>query len=279
MSDAANAESGFRVRLEEISWPHEVALRESEVLLEVLPARVSMLSRGRNAWRSTWVRHYQGPTAMFSTVESAKSAAEPLRGPGNVFYIAEAPALVLRGIRLSCVLVDFHADNSFGKYMGASVRAGQGRLRPGMLLRQAVAGFNHQSGNWVGPLPSKHSLRTGQVRDVRNSEALAGRRLLARSSFAQGVNYRLGWDLQPTRFSRRGVNAVVKAFAALATEIPGYEDLLQSARSIEAAQPDRTDFKEYLRLREEPVAARTKVAELVAHADDTYSRSSHEGAK
>lgn len=113
--------------VQQIDWQRLSDLGSSEVLTELGAARIAMLIRGRNAWHSTRVRHYQGPTAMYTTARSAQLAAERRRERGSYFYVIEVPALVLRGFRFTALQVEFRPRDPFRGYLGVS----QGELLPG----------------------------------------------------------------------------------------------------------------------------------------------------
>ena len=261
------------MRVESIDWAELRQFGASERLLEVLPARVAMLSRGRNAWRSNWIETYQGETAMFSNSESARLAAEPLRGPGNVFYVNDAPALVLRGVRVSCVLVDFHPDNPFGRYTGLGKRGPRSGLYPGIPLTQAILTFRNLSGCWSGPTPSEHSLRSGRLNDVRNLTKLDRRRLGSFASFAQGTDWNLGWRENASRFSRAGTYAVAKGWAEKVGDVPNFVDLLGAAHAVERAMSPAQNRDAHLLHREQIAgkradAANVLIAQLAPQGDE-----------
>jgi hypothetical protein len=226
------------MRINPIDWQQLRDLGRSEVLTEAGVARVSMLTRGRNAWHSTWVRHYQGPTAMFTNLIAAKRAAEPLRERGNVFYVTEAPALVLRGRRFTSVLVDFHPVNPFARYRGFD----ELEFLPGERMTHVLRTFNHDSGFWDGPLPSQHSIRTGQVNDARNLSSLGKDPLRTYKSYARETGYLLGWREMPNRFSTEGVQDLVSVFSCFADLQPGHGELLREAKSLASPLPDAPEI-------------------------------------
>lgn len=204
------------------------------LVLDVTSARVFVLVRGRNAWHSTWIRNYTSNAAMFTDMASAKSAAEGRRGPGNVFYAYEVPALVLRATNLDYVLADLHPENPLGRYKGCKPSSEGGALFPGSPVSDALESFDswrgYLRGYWSPPRPSEDSMVMGQVERFENLDRLAGKPLLNLHSYAQGSQWRLGWRSHPTRYTRRGVNAVVRAFANQVAEISGYHDALAIAQ-------------------------------------------------
>lgn len=104
------------MKIPELDW-NDTQLSKDQVVND-RSVTVVLLYRGRNAWHSTWVQHYIRKADLFSSIEDAKLAAEQLRAPGNVFYIKEAPALVLDGIRQSLILVDPNSDTGFERFSG-----------------------------------------------------------------------------------------------------------------------------------------------------------------
>lgn len=212
------------MKIPELRWPTESQSYDDDLLIDVHSGTVVLLIRGRNAWNSTWVRHYLRNSTLYTDVPTAKLGAEKQRGPGNVFYIVEAPALLLRGTRRHVVLCDAHPDNPFGAFKGfdATVNASVhgswiDGLFPGVSVRDAVAAFQHNSGHWSGPTPSGHSLRTGMLdtADLFDTEVHS---LKSSVSRPVGSNYHLQWDPNPkgNRYSRRGANRVVKQWTEVA---------------------------------------------------------------
>lgn len=150
-----------------------------------------LLVRGRNAWNSTWVRHYLRQATLYTDVASARTGAEHRRGPGNVFYIFDAPAILLIGQSINVVLCDAHPDNPFGAFTGFSSTPTDSiygpwvdGLFPGVSVRDAVRAFHHNSGHWSGPTPSEHSLRSGRL---DNPSLLSKSQRTKTSLFSRGI--------------------------------------------------------------------------------------------
>jgi hypothetical protein len=76
---------------------------------------VYFLHRGRNAWHSTWTKHYF-PGCVHVSRWSARSAAEPLRAPGSVFYIDELPVILIGCNAGKVAIVDVDNLNQFSGY-------------------------------------------------------------------------------------------------------------------------------------------------------------------
>lgn len=106
------------MKVEELSWTVRDLrdAHEADLLLSVEPGVVVLLIRERNAWNSTWVKHFLKNATMYTDVDSAKAGAERQRQRGNVFSIREMPAVLLRGERSVVALTDAHPDNPFGAY-------------------------------------------------------------------------------------------------------------------------------------------------------------------
>lgn len=207
--------------------------RLHEILLDVTAVKVALLTRGRNAWHSTWVSHYQGDTAMYTNATSAKKDAETRRGPGNVFYVSEAPALFLTGRFAHVVVVDFHPMNPFGSFHGHQEHHdGQLALRPGTPLAKALQMFHHQSPHW-SVSPHKASIRTGMTYGVDELPSLTHDRLAAWRSTSQGTRYRLGWQPDAPRFSIDGTRSIAHQWLDTAGNIHGYAERLSRLRSIQ----------------------------------------------
>lgn len=218
---------------------------KGEPLLEVLSGRVAVLSRGRNAWHSTWARHYQAApegTAMFSTPDSAKAHAERRRERGSQFYVNEAPALLLRGVTSTVLLCDFHPADPFKGWSPRRDRESQSVLTPGVPLVDVLQSFEQWSGHWSYPWRrSEHSLLRGRLFDHRNLQPLGGKPLAAWRSQAQGSRFLLAWYPRPTRFTRRGTNAQVRAFRREAEKIPGYLDAVAASNRLQEGLTLATD--------------------------------------
>ncbi len=194
---------------------------------------MSVLVRGRNAWHSTWIMNYTRDAVLFTHVASAKNEAERRRGPGNVFYVYEAPAVVVRATNLDYVVADLHPDNPLGRYRGCRSANKGGALLPGSRVSDAIRSFGslgYWNGHWSGAMLNEHSIVSGQVERFERLQQVGGKRLLNFKSFSQGAEWTLGWNARPTRYTRRGVNAVVRAFAGQVGAIPGYQAALDTAR-------------------------------------------------
>ncbi|MFC5175048.1 hypothetical protein [Nocardioides taihuensis] len=235
------------MKIPELRWPTEPQPYDEDLLVDVQAGSVVLLIRGRNAWHSTWVRHYLRNATLYTDLQSAKHGAESQRGPGNVFYIVEAPALLLSGQRSKVVLCDAHPDNPFGAFRGfaSAVRespdgAWIDGIFPGVSVRDAVIAFGHRSGHWAGPTPSEHSLRTGMLDTVNLFDAKR-HPLQSLVSRPIGSNYYLQWDPNSSgnRYTRRGANAVAKRWTEVAVEATkGHAQVEDKARELQRHRDD-----------------------------------------
>lgn len=211
------------MKIPELRWPSEPPPYDEDLLLDIWPGTVVILIRGRSAWHSTWVRHYLRNSTLYTDVPSAKLGAENQRAPGNVFYIVEAPALLLRGTMSNVVLCDAHPDNPFGHFTGldATVTASAygdwiDGVFPGVSVSDAATAFQHNSGHWSGSVPSEHSLRTGMLdsADLFDTTTHSMQSLVSRPI---GSNYHLQWDPHSTgnRYTQSGAARVARGWAEI----------------------------------------------------------------
>lgn len=199
------------MKIRELEWPVD----EDGLLLDIESGVVAYLHRGRNAWHSTWVRHYFANSALFPDVSSAQGEAEMMRGQGNVFYIVEVPAILLRGPEFGVVITDHSSVDSFSSFSGFDVLIGEtenGRwidgIYPGVGMRDAVACFGASSEHWES-LRRLDDFHVGMVpTDFDFSEREGALRRL--ESYGQGSRYLLGWvaSTKTGDFQRSGAEAV-----------------------------------------------------------------------
>ncbi len=214
------------MKISALRWPAGTLDYDADLLVDMQAGTVVLLIRGRNAWHGTWVRHYLKNATLYTGVPSAKIGAENQRGPGNVFYIVEAPALLLIGERTNVVICDAHPNDPFGAFSGVSNSVHPSPLGhwvdglfPGVSMRDAVAALRHDAGHWSGPPPAQHSLRTGVVETAQQFDT-ADRAMISIVSRAVGSHHRLEWNKNAAgnRYSRDGVDAVTKAWNQLVAE-------------------------------------------------------------
>ncbi len=70
---------------------------------------------GRNAWNATWVTQYTNG-CMHTSLESAKSFAERGRNQGNVFYINELPALLIKSNKGFLIVTEMNSQYPLDSY-------------------------------------------------------------------------------------------------------------------------------------------------------------------
>ncbi|MCL3836273.1 hypothetical protein [Aeromicrobium duanguangcaii] len=263
------------MKIPELRWPTEKSTYDDDLVLEVMSGTVVLLIRGRNAWHSTWVRHYYKNAHLYGDIPSAKQAAERQRGPGNVFYIVEAPALLLCGQRTNAVLCDAHPDNPFGAFTGFDVKSAETPLGtwvdgvyPGVSVRDAVTAFRHYSGHWSGPHPDVHSLRTGALETIDLFDTSRGA-MKSLTSRAVGSNYYLQWVDSPTRYARRGADAIERRWRVSLSRT-GAPDLTSTQRLRHYR--DKTlkvmPKTQWLEKRQSVFRRLTEADEVVARLDD-----------
>ncbi|MGO4679447.1 hypothetical protein [Microbacterium sp. 2MCAF23] len=187
------------MKIPELVWPDSGGYDDG-LLLSIDAGVVAYLYRGRNAWHSTWVRHWFRNTHLFRDVTSARAGAEQLRERGNVFYVREVPALILRGSHDAVVLCEPGVDAPFAGFRGFNttpVDTVEGRwidgVFPGISLRDAVEAFTEHSGNWADARARDERVLTGIVSSDFSFATRHGR-LQSLTSFARGSENHLGWS-------------------------------------------------------------------------------------
>jgi hypothetical protein len=208
------------------------SIAQRDVLFHIVPKRVTLLVEGRNAWHSTWIREYQDNAVMFTNQSSARLAAEYRRKQGSVFYVFDAPALLLLSVHTNCIVTDFHTENPFGGFVGfrqppevqrrignrvyTLIRPG---IVPGVSMSTAMSSIGAHESMWEKRNPSQHSFVRGSVGDGRDLADLDGE-LQSVCSFPQGAGYRLGWREGQQRYSTAGTQKVADAWSEQLDAIP-----------------------------------------------------------
>lgn len=225
------------MKIPDLRWPADEGAYDDKLLLDIQTCVVAYLVRGRNAWQSTWVRHWFRDANLFTDVTSAKAGAESLRGRGNVFYIREVPALLLSGPHERIVLCNMGVDDPFSAFTGfdtTPVDTVAGRwidgVYPGVSLRDAVAALDSASRHWPENLRSEHGVRAGTVPMDLTFPDRDGP-LVSLKSFAQGSGYLLGWmsDRGPRPFKTDGAASANRRwheFVSLANDTSGSDSNL-----------------------------------------------------
>ncbi|MET8832760.1 hypothetical protein ABZV78_02415 [Micromonospora sp. NPDC004540] len=218
------------MRISPYLWPKDG--EENDVLVGIVPKRVTLLLEGRNGWHSTWIRSYQGDAAMFSDQASARDAAERRRKQGSVFYVFDTPALLLFGVRTNCIVTDFHQDDPFHRFAGFQQPTydpwlGWRGILPGVSLQTAAASIGPERSMWENRSLSQHSFIRGSVDDGREIADMEDE-LVSVSSFSQGSAYRLGWHKREQRYSTTGANRVADAWFEHLYAIPKVRRLMRN---------------------------------------------------
>lgn len=198
--------------MEPLSWRKGSKLLHSP-LLDLRVARAFLLTKGRNAWHSTWVRRYQGSHAVHGMLEWAKEDAEAKRGPGNVFCIREMPVLVLdiedeHEFEYSIVLTDFYADSPFARWS---------KHEAGSILELetpigAVLNAFSAEGAWLYPAPNPHSLIVARALSFELPHSGTTEELHSWTSRPVGAHRSLAWVKEANDYVFDGVNAIEQQF-------------------------------------------------------------------
>lgn len=181
-------------------------------MLELRDERLAYLSIGvfyivtreRSAWWGYESRIYQGPTSLTVTLDAAKQVAENWRQRGSQFTIQEIPGLVIETELSRVVLVEFHSDNSFGKWD----RSKRDVLRNGTPARQLLGALG-PLGYWRGEAPSEWSFVSGLL-EAGDSEKEVKPRTRFRAWVSEffGATEPIWWSQEKGRHKSAGVRAI-----------------------------------------------------------------------
>lgn len=189
------------MKLAELAWANHPDA--DDVLMSVEGCTVSVLVRGRNAWHSTWVRHWFRNSHFYADHRSAQLGAEPLRERGSVFYVRDRPAIVLRGTSSRIMVFDGFDREPFKHFTGiteelVSTPFGsyyQG-VFPGSTLREAVDAFRPGSRWWAQGHRTENDVQFASLSSGTALTCLRARDLQATVSYPQGAGYCLGWSAE-----------------------------------------------------------------------------------
>lgn len=185
----------------------------------VLPARLFVTSRLRNAWHGTTSHQTKGDASLQDTFHRAASIADDWRAPGSYFLIREVPGVaILTEAGVACA-ADFWAERSFADW---DIAAGRRHLEVGTPVGNLLRSLA-ETGDWRRR-PSEWS--TLQSWSQCGSITRAGERASfdAWKSFPAdyreyGETYReLGWeevDASAYDYDARGVARIRRAFASV----------------------------------------------------------------
>lgn len=239
------------MKFTDLTW--DTTRVDKDILLDVTACRVSVLVRGRNAWRNTWVRHWFHNSHLFSDLPSAQRGAEPYRERGSHFYVHERPALLFSGLYSRYVVFDgfgvTNREQPFGKFVGVDERL-QGTavgsycagIFPGVTMREA-AGQLRSQGNWERTV-TDNSLRFGSVPSNGDTAPLNGTGFEVRESIPQGSDRYLGWSIEHRRIDTSAVLRHQERWQQMLESLDGVPDAISEAR----AHGRRSDLQALARL-------------------------------
>lgn len=211
------------MKIPELDW-NDTQLSKDQVV-NARSVTVVLLYRGRNAWHSTWVQHYIRKADLFSSIEDAKLAAEQLRAPGNVFYIKEAPALVLDGIRQSLILVDPNSDTGFERFSGfhkKTVVTSLGNFVEGVffgcLMKDAHNALIDFQKNWKLGNSGEKLILGGVLKAGFASKGLDDE-FAGFISVSHGGKYMLGWKPMSNNYSSKCLNNLISEWNSSTSQL------------------------------------------------------------
>lgn len=191
-----------------------------DLLLDVVPISVYALIRGRNAWNSTWVRHWFHNSHLFTNLNDAKLGAEDLRQRGNVFYINQVPGIWLHGSRTDIAIIDGIAGTPFANFEGMTQElertydgfAHRG-VYPGVTMREAAIEFGPGSRAWSDRAAGPHNnSRSGATAHPTKFTPLPVGGYHAFTSVPVGSDRYLNWEPRRTEVDPTAVHQVVAAW-------------------------------------------------------------------
>ena len=177
--------------MDPVDWFADQDFLNSE-LRDLQLVTIYLLSTGRNAWHSTWSEKYQRDTALFSTFDKAKAAAEKSRNRGTTFEIGQYPGLAFFTTTGVIVLTEFHSKEPFARLKFEQI---DDRLKVGTTISLAIEPFVKASDKfWTHPFPSESSFISARSTLAESFEPLQPSNYLKKwGSRAMGSSYYLGW--------------------------------------------------------------------------------------
>jgi len=151
-----------------------------------------LLSTGRNAWHSTWSEKYRPDSALFSSFDAAKAAAEDSRNRGTAFEIEQFQGIAFFSSEGVVALAEFQSKQPFKKL---KIKKLEGFLRINTPIRDAIAPFiGATSEFWETPFPSESSFVGFRSNLLEEFEEIVEYPYLRKwGSVSSGSNYYLGW--------------------------------------------------------------------------------------
>lgn len=204
-----------------------------------------LLSTGRNAWHNTWSEKYRPDTALFSSFEAAKAAAEDSRNRGTTFEIEQFSGIAFYSSEGVVALVEFHSKQPFKKL---KLNKLENHLRIGTSIREAIAPFIRATSEyWEFPYPSESSF-VGVKSDLsENFEKIIELPHLKKwGSVSAGSKYYLIWR-EKGQPEAEPISRIAKLFTEIneADEIEkGQKELSDLRRiAIEKANSKAAEFR------------------------------------
>lgn len=184
-----------------------------ESLTALRGTRFYVVTRTRNAWHATTVKHYRGETSLNETFFAATVAAEGWRAQGSTFVIEQVPGILLVGETTRVAMVEFHSSSSFSGWALTNAPV----LKRGVSLRHAAEALGANS-SWETPRPDAASWVSGLPRKRLSILDAADYRpeSLGSAHFMQWTSYvdegSLAWHRHIGRHDGSGVRRVVRAY-------------------------------------------------------------------
>jgi hypothetical protein len=196
-------------------------------LRSVTSAKLYYLSRKLNAWHSTRVMHYF-ENCMHTDLESAKAAAEKLRGPGSIFIITEWPAVILESDEGFVAVTEINHRSPLAKLMLKRPRRieAQESMPTNWPLERAVSTRSTLGKLAEGCLASENWKSSPRLKDGILIFGFLGRvqlqvlktsRLIEWQSSSIGTQYNLEWSDNRAKVGQKSVLRIVDLLSKLCT--------------------------------------------------------------
>lgn len=168
-----------------------------------------IVTRQRSAWHGSWSSRYKGPTSLNPSLRESMAVAERWRAQGSQFSIQEVPGLLVlpKSKLYGIALVEFHSNNSFGRWIVDESILRVGAPAEGLLNRLTV------DGQWDGPIPLDDSFVSGRVEDIDGIRLVSEKTTFrAWSSNFEGADAPISWQFKPGRHIADGVRKIESEF-------------------------------------------------------------------
>jgi hypothetical protein len=194
----------------------------ASLIERVFETKIYYVTRGRNAWHSTWVTHYfQG--CMHDNIDSAKQQAESMRGPGSVFRIRHQPALSLWTAKGQVLITQINCEVPLSRWSERNRSQNSEytlnhkycRLEQHLLKPQCVNTVVDALGDpavFSGPLPVfSKNIFVLATQDPNSPIEDRRRRLKQWNSSSMGGDFYLNWSEQAATESGKAIRRVADA--------------------------------------------------------------------